>query len=173
MKEKITVFVNNLIIYDYVLFGSIFALFILFIILAIVLRGKLGVAIFLVLFSFSFLFVSPIIAYRAMHKFLFEDTLILTTQKKLKFTKAIVLKGTISNKSKFKYIDCQIVASTYKVTGNKIKDFIFQYAPFQSAMMIENNITQGEVREFKMFIEPFTYTKDYNLSIDSSCSIKG
>ncbi len=172
MKEKITAFINNLIIYDYVLFGSILLLFILFIILAILLRKKLGLSIFLVLFSFIFLLVSPFVAYKQMHEYLFVNELVLTTQKRLKFTEAIVIKGTISNISKFKSIDCQITATTHKVTGNKMKDMLFQYLPFKTATISENNITKGEIREFKMFIEPFRYKKDYNLSIDSGCSLK-
>jgi hypothetical protein len=115
------------------------------------------------------LIAGPIFGYIEMHKFLFKNQLTLTTQKKLSFTKAIVIKGTISNSSKFDSISCKITASAYKVTGNKIKDFVFKFAPFKKAHLLENNLTKGEVREFKMFIEPFTYSKDYNLSLDSSC----
>ena len=61
MKAKITAFIDGLIIYDYILFGSVFALFILFIILAIVLRKKVALAVFLTLFSFIFLFVGFIL----------------------------------------------------------------------------------------------------------------
>ena len=169
MKAKITAFMNNLIIYDYILFGSIFALFILFIILAILLRGRLGLSIFLVFLSFSTLIFTPIIAYTQMHKFIFKNELILLSQKKLSFTKAVVIKGSINNNSKFDFITCEITAKAYKVTGNKIKDFIFPYSPFAKAAIFENDISKGEVREFKMFIEPFTYSKDYNVSIESSC----
>jgi len=173
MKAKITAFINNLIIYDYVLFGSVFALFILFIVLAILLRRKQGISIFLVLLSFATLFVGPTFGYTQMHKYLFKNDLILTTQKKLSFTKAVVIKGTISNSSKFDSINCKIDVGAYKVTGNEMKDFIFKFKPFKKATLLENNISKGEVREFKMFIEPFTYSKEYNISIESSCSLKG
>ena len=48
MKEKITAFINGLIIYDYILFGAVFTLFILFIVLAIVLRNRVGLSIFFI-----------------------------------------------------------------------------------------------------------------------------
>ncbi|MEA2100535.1 MAG: DUF2393 family protein [Campylobacterota bacterium] len=169
MKAKITAFINNLIIYDYVLFGSVFALFILFIVLAILLRAKLGLSILLVFLSFFILIFGPTLGYTQMHKFVFKNELILSSQKKLSFTKAVVIKGTISNSSKFDFISCKITANAYKVAGNKIKDFIFPFSPFKKASIFENDISKGEIREFKMFIEPFTYSKDYNISIDSSC----
>jgi len=46
MKAKISAFVHNLLIYDYILFGAVFALFILFIILAVLVRKRLGFALF-------------------------------------------------------------------------------------------------------------------------------
>ncbi len=35
--------------------------------------------------------------------------------------------------------------------------------------IVEEDIGVGEIREFKLFIEPFTYSKDYNVSIGSKC----
>jgi len=59
IKEKITAFINELVVYDYILFGSVFALFLLFIILAIILRKKIVLSIVLILFSFTILTLGP------------------------------------------------------------------------------------------------------------------
>ena len=169
MKINATEFINNLIVYDYILFGSVFILFILFIILSIVLRKKMGLAIFLILLAFIILILGPTIGYIQMHKYLFKNTTKLISQKKLKFTQAVVLKGSLTNESKFNFESCKIEASAYKVSGNKYKDYILQFKPFKKMSMYEYNIEIGQTREFKLIIEPFTYSKDYNISVKGSC----
>ncbi|MEA3331319.1 MAG: DUF2393 family protein [Campylobacterota bacterium] len=169
MKAKITAFIDGLIIYDYVLFGVVFVLFILFIILAIMLRKKAGLAIFLAFFSFLLLFLAPTVGYVQMHKFLFKNSTELISQKKLSFTKAVVVKGTLKNESKFDFKSCKITASTYKVSGNSVKNFVLKLKPFKKMSILEYDILKGDVREFKIIVEPFTYSKDYNISIGASC----
>jgi hypothetical protein len=72
MKLDATEFIDNLILQDYILFGSVFILFVLFIILAIVLRKKLGLAIFFILLSICILFLGPTVGYIQMHKYLLK-----------------------------------------------------------------------------------------------------
>ena len=124
---------------------------------------------FLLLLAFAILFLGPTLGYIQMHQFLYKYTTTLTSQKKLTFTKAIVVKGTITNISKFDFKSCKITASAYKVTGNIAKDFLFELKPIRSASVVELNISKGDVREFKLFIEPFTYSKDYNISLGGKC----
>ena len=170
MKAKIATFIDGLIVYDYILFGSVFILFLLLIILAIVLRKKVTLAVFLTLFSFMLLFVGPVIGYIQMHKFLFKNSTVLTSQKKLNFTKAVVVKGTLKNESKFNFKRCKITASAYKVSGNAIKDMILPFKPFKKMSILEYDIGKQEIREFKIIVEPFSYSKDYNISIGASCN---
>ena len=169
MKEKLTAFIDGLIIYDYILFGSVFALFLLFMILAIILRRKATLAIFFVLFSFILLFGGPVLGYIEMHKFLFKNSIVLTYQKKLNFTKAVVIKGVLKNESKFNFKSCKITASAYKVSGNAIKDMILPFKPFKKMSILEYDIKKGQAREFKIIVEPFTYSKDYNISMGADC----
>jgi len=169
MKEKITAFIDSLIIYDYILFGSVFILFILLIVLGIVLRSKTGLAIFLILLSFAILFLGPTLGYVTMHNFLFKKSVTMTNQKKLTFTKAVVVNGVLKNESRFNFESCYITASAYKVTGNPVKDFILPFRPFKNMSIIEYDIRIGETREFKIIVDPFTYSKDYNISLGASC----
>ncbi len=169
MQENITDFINNLIFYDYILFGGIFLLFILLLVLTILLRRKTFLAVFLLLFSFFLLFIGPIIGYNQMHQFLFKNTTELVSQKKLNFTQAVVVKGILTNESKFDFTSCKITASAYKISGNSLKDFIFAFNPFKKMSIIEQDIVKGEVRDFKIIVEPFTYSKDYNISIKARC----
>jgi len=169
MKYQISTFLKGLISYDYMLFGGIFVVFILLIILGIVLRKNTAISILIILFSFLLLFVGPIVGYVKLHQYLFKNTIELTSQKKLTFTKAVVLYGTIKNDSRYDFRSCKITASAYKVSGNKLKDSIFKLNPFKKMSIIEDNITKEEIRNFKIIIEPFSYMKDYNISLGAKC----
>ena len=169
IKEKITAFINELIIYDYILFGSVFALFLLFIILAIVLRKRVALSIFLLLFSFSILTLGPTLGYIKMHEYLYKNSTKLVSQKRLSFTPAVVVHGTITNESKFDFGSCQITASAYKSSRNIIKKYIYPLKPLKKTSILEENILKDETKEFKIIVEPFTYKKDYNISIKASC----
>ena len=169
VKEKITAFINELITYDYILFGSVFVLFLLFIILAIVLRKKVALSIFLILLSFCILFLGPTLGYVKMHEYLFKNSTQLLSQKRLSFTPAIVVNGTLLNESKFDFTSCEITASVYKSSKNIIKKHIYPLKPLKKMSILEENILKGETRGFKIIVEPFTYKKDYNISIKASC----
>jgi len=169
MKSKITAFLNDLIMYDYILFGGAFFLFILFIILGLVLRKKVGLAIFLVLLGFIILILAPTLGYVEMHNYLFKNTTTLTKQKKLEFTQAIVVKGNLVNESKRNFNSCKITAKVHKVSKNEYRNYLLQFKTIKRMSIIEEDIAKGEMRDFKIIIEPFTYSKDYNITIGAKC----
>ncbi len=169
MKEKITAFIHNLILYDYILFGSVLLVFILLLVLSILLRRKTLLCVFLLLSAFALLFLGPTLGYIKMHEFLFKNKTELLSQKKLNFTKAVVVKGVLTNESKFDFIECKITASAYKVSGNAVKDFLFPFNPFKKMSIVEEDIPKGNSRDFKIIVEPFTYSKEYNISLEASC----
>lgn len=169
MASKISTFVDELITYDYILFGTVFTLFILFIIFGILQRKKVALAIFLIFLSFLILIFGSTLGYLKMHSYLFKNEVQLISEKKLTFTEAIVVKGTLLNKSKFDFQTCKITAAASKISGNAFKDYIFRFNPLMKTSILEYNIPKGEVREFKIIIEPFTYSKDYNISVEARC----
>ncbi len=169
MASKISTFVNELISYDYVLFGGVFVLFILLIIFGILQRKKVALAVFLISISFLILLFGPTLGYLKMHSYLFKNDTQLISQKKLTFTQAIVVKGTLLNESKFDFKTCKITASASKISGNALKDYIFGFNPLKKMSIFEYQIPKGELREFKIIIEPFTYSKDYNISVEAKC----
>lgn len=169
MKAKISAFVHNLLIYDYILFGAVFALFILFIILAVLVRKRLGFALFFLLFGFVILVAGPTVGYFQMHKYLFKNTTKLISEKKLNFVQAIVVHGELKNESRFYFNKCEVTANVYKLTSNKWKNYIFRLKPFQHSTLIIHDIPKGSSREFKLFVEPFRYSKEYNLTLEASC----
>jgi len=169
MKHKIAAFIEGLITYDYILFGASFLLFIIFIILGIILRKKMVLAVIFVFLAFAVLLLGPTLGYVKMHEMVFQNSTEILSQKKLEFTQAIVLKGKLTNTSKRNFKECKITASVYKVTSNKYKNYLKKLKPFQKMSIVIDKISLSEVREFKMIIEPFTYRRDYNISLGADC----
>jgi len=169
MNSKITAFIDGLIIYDYILFGGAFVLFIIFIILGLVLRKKIGLAIFLILIAFSMLILTPTLGYAKMHEYLFKNTTTITKQKKLEFTEAIVINGNLVNESKYDFKSCKITANVHKVSKNEIKNYLLKFKTIQKMSIVEEDILKGETINFKMIVEPFTYKRDYNITIGANC----
>ncbi|OHE07258.1 MAG: hypothetical protein A2513_10565 [Sulfurimonas sp. RIFOXYD12_FULL_33_39] len=167
--EIVTEFIKELIIYDYMLFGGVLVVFLLFMILGIVFRHKTVLALSLILFSFIFLIVGSIFGYIEMHKFLFKNTTAITSQKKLTFTKAVVIEGTIKNISKRDFQSCKITAKVYKLTPNEFKNYVLKLKPINKMSIIESDILKDEEREIKIIVEPFVYVGDYNITLGADC----
>ena len=169
MQGKINAFIDGLIPYDYILFGVSFSLFILFIILGILLRERILLAIFFILLAFGAIVAGPTIGYEKMHQYLFKNTVTLKSQKKLTFTKAVVVYGNLTNESKFDFSMCKIKVSAYKRSKNPVKDYLFKFNPFKNMSILQYDIKKGQDKEFKAILEPFYYSKDYNISLEAKC----
>ncbi len=169
MKEKITAFIDGLIPYDYALFGAVFLLFILFIIIALMLRRKVIFSLFFILLAFTTLLAGPTLGYIKLHEYLFKNSLTLTSQKRLHFSEAVIVYGTLTNESKSYFKECRITANAYAVTSNKYKNYLKKLKPFQKMSIVEKGIAVSESRNFKIIVEPFTYSRDYNISLGADC----
>lgn len=167
--QTVSEFIKNLIIYDYILFGSLLALFLLFIVLGIVFRRKLALALFLIFFAFALLLGGATFGYVAMHDYLFKNEITLVSQKKLSFTQAAVVYGTLKNVSKKDFKGCKVSATAYSVSGNALKDYVRKLKPIAKMSIVEENIPVGEEREIKIIIDPFTYGGDYNITLGANC----
>ncbi len=170
MKTKIIDFINNLLIYDYFLFGGIILLFVLLLILAIVLREKIAFAVFLVLLAFGILTAGSVGGYLWLHSYLFKSKVTVTEVKALEFTEALLVRGEVHNLSKRPFSRCVLTTGVHKVTHNRYIDTIYPYIPFQkSSYTLEETIGAGERAPFKLFVEPFRYTKDFNITVKADC----
>ncbi len=169
MEAKLTAFIDELIMYDYILFGGVFVLFILFIVLGIILRRKTFLAVFFILLGFLLLVLGPTVGYIKMHEFLFKNSTILTSQKRLEFTQAVVVKGSVTNESKVDFESCKVTARAYKVSSNSLKNYLYQFKTIKKMSIVMEDIKIGQTKEFKIIVEPFTYSKDYNISVGADC----
>jgi hypothetical protein len=169
MGGKLRAFIDGLIVYDYILFATSFCIFILLVILGILLRKKTFISVTLILIAFLNIILVPTVGYVKMHEYLYKNELTLTYQKKLTFTKALVVEGTIKNLSKKDFKKCKIKIKVLKVTGNALKDYLFQFKPLKKMSIVQTDIKKSQLREFKAIVEPFSYAKDYNISLEASC----
>ena len=169
MNNTLSSFLDSLIIYDYFLFGAVFILFILFVVLGLVYREKLYLAIFLITLAFFTLIFAPIFGYIHIHNYVYYNETTILSQKKLQFTKAVVVKGKLENLSKLDFKRCLITASVYRTSENSLKNFIYKFSPFQKSSVVEYNIPKDHKIGFKIIIEPFIYEGDYNVSVGASC----
>ncbi len=170
MKETISTFIRQLNLYDYALFGALILLVMLLLILAIVVRKKSGLSIALILLALTLLIAGPTLGYLQLHQFLYKTTTHITTLKALEFSQALVIKGEVYNASKRHLDNCTITAKIFKVSGNPYLDMLYPLNPFKKMSILKDvNLSSGERYKFKMIVEPFTYTKEYNLSIGAQC----
>jgi hypothetical protein len=169
MKAKILAFIHQLSNYDYILFASLFVLFLLLLILSLLIRKRTVIATILLLLSFTTLFIGPFVGYIQLHQFLYKQTTKLLDYKALQFSPTIVVTGTLRNDSKKDFSTCKLKVNLFKVAHNQILDQIFPFNPFQTMSFEEQNIAQGETREFKLLVEPFVYEGDYDISIATDC----
>ena len=170
MKTKIANFVQSLLIYDYILFGVVLSLFILFLLLAVVLHKKTLLSIVLILFSFAILLLGPTLGYISLHNYLYKNSHTIHEVKALEFSQALVVKGEIHNASNKDFKRCKITANVYKVANNMLLDLLYPLNPFKkSSIFTKEVLEKNTTRNFKIIVEPFTYSKDYNVSLGVNC----
>ena len=85
------------------------------------------------------------------------------------FTSAIVVKGSVKNESQFDFEKCRITASVHKVSKNELRNYFYTLKSLKNMSIWEEDIPKGETRTFKIIVEPFTYKRDYNISLKASC----
>ena len=160
---------QGLIPYDYYLFAGIFALFSILLLISFLARRKFGLAIFLVLLAFIILTVGSVVGYIQMHKYLFPTEISDVSVKKLSFNPAIVVKGKVKNISQYDFSTCTIDVNLHKGSSNKYKNYLYSFQSLKHASIVEKDIKKGEIRAFKLIVEPFEYKHKYSTTYKASC----
>jgi len=170
LKLTIQNFVASLHDYDYILFAISGALFFLILLLAIILRKKTGLSLFLVLISFIIIIAGPTVGYNYIHSTLFKTEITDLTIKRLEFSEAVVIKGTLTNLGKQPFTKCTISSKAYKGATSFLEELVYPLKPFlKTSILKQEDMNVSESVDFKMILEPFTYSKEYNISIKANC----
>ncbi len=169
MKERILEFLHTLSKFDYIYFGSVFALFILLLLLTLLLRKKLTFALIILLFAILELAFGLTFGFKLFHDYLYKNSITITKAKRLTFVKAVVIEGNLTNESRFDFKECKIKAKILKDTHNKFKNIILTLKPIKTKTITIHNIPKGADTTFKFLVEPFTYKKDFRVSVSGRC----
>ena len=170
LKILIQNFVATLHNYDYIMFAISGALFFLILLLAIIARKKVGVSLFLVLIAFIIVIAGPIFGYKYIHATLFKAEISNLQIKELEFSEALVVKGTLTNLGSKNLQKCSINLKAYKGPHNFLEELVYPLKPFQKMSILkQEQIDRNTSIKFKMILEPFTYSKEYNISIKATC----
>ena len=169
MKEKILLFVHSLSTYDYLYYLGVILLFIFLIILTLLLRKRITLALLTLLIAILEVALAPTVGFEYFHSFLFANSIEVTKAKRLEFVQAVVIEGSLQNESKFDFSSCTLSVKISKDKHNKIKNLILKLKPIKTKTFTLKDIARGEKREFKFLIEPFTYKKDFLVSVSGIC----
>lgn len=166
---RLNQFIHGLLVYDYIFFGAIFILFLLFVILGIILRHRLSIALFFIVLGFMTLFAGSFFGYKELHRYLFANKITLVEQKKLTYSQAVVVYGNIKNISKRDFKSCKIISTVYRSDKLEIKELLFRLKPLKKVSIVTPEIKKGDTQDFKIIVEPFTYKKEYFLTLEADC----
>ncbi len=169
-KSILESFIASLHIYDYILFGASGALFLLLLLLAIILRKKTGLSLSLVLVSFIVIVAGPIAGYQYIHTTLYKTRISDLVIKRLEFSQALLIKGDITNIGRETFHSCTISAKAYKGANNILEEYVNPLKSFQKMSILkEVSMDINDTVDFKLIMEPFTYSNEYNISLKVAC----
>lgn len=170
LKASIKALVNSFHLYDYVLIGASAGLFLLLLLLAIVLRHKTLTSLLLIIFSFIVIAVGPVIGYKFVHGTIYKHSITDMLIKPLAFSEAILIKGTLTNQGRQTFNSCQINAKAYRGADNFLEELVYPLKPFlETSIVTEDALDVNSSMDFKILLEPFTYAKEYNISVKANC----
>ncbi len=170
MKAHIVNFIHTLGLYDYFLFGGIIFVFALLLIMAVLLHHHIKTAVTLIFLSFLTITIAPYAGYRILHATLYKHIITLTTVQDLEFSDILLIRGDIKNTSKKTFKECTVTIGISKI--NKIKQLnkIYLYLPFRSEnITLKEPLKPQESQDFKLLIEPFRYSKKFNVTATGVC----
>ena len=169
-RHIITTFLKTLSFYDYIGFFLSLFIFILFIVLALMLRKHTKRSLFLLFLGFTTLFAGPVMIHKVIKNTLFLSEVTLSEMKQLHYSDTLLIKGKIDYKGKKEANHCEIKANIYKQGANVVKDFVYKLKAYRSGKQkIDKLFSQGDSENFKIVIEPFRYQGDYNMTLESGC----
>lgn len=170
LKSLIESFIATLHTYDYILFGISGALFVLILLLAIILRKKVGFSLILVLLAFIIIVAGPIVGYKYIHATVYKTEISELQIKTLEFSQAVVIKGRLRNIGSQSFHSCKISAKAYPGPTNILEEYVNPLKPFQKVSILkETPIEINDSIDFKMMLEPFTYSSEYNITVKVDC----
>lgn len=171
LKQRLIDYTDSLTMYDYAAFSwLLFLLFVLIFLAILFSKKKPKLATFLIFFTFIFMFIAPIGIKIFLDKTVRKVEIQDQNQTYLKFSKSLLITGSINNLGKIDMKKCYIKTKVLKQTGNKYLDILYNLKPIvKRTTIMDKNITQNSSLEFKVLFEKFKYSKEYKVIVSAEC----
>ena len=171
--ERLTDFINNLTIYDYLAFGVLGLLFILFLILIFVPKNAM-VRLFMLLLTILTLIVGPFGVKFGLDSIVRKTELNVSETKRLTFANTLIVVGNIKNVGKIDYTKCKISTTVIpKGESSYINHFNFflnpLYKSYDSIDLQGLPLKIGEDMDFRVSINDFTPKEDFDVDVRGVC----
>ncbi len=171
LKHRFIDYSHSLTMFDYFAYGWLFFLLIVLILLALLFsKKKPKLSISLIFLTFILMFTAPlgikIFLDQTVRKVEIQDQ----NQTYLKFSKALLVTGKITNIGKVDMKKCYIITKVLKKSKNKYINLLYALKPIvKRTIIMDKNITQYKSQEFKVLFEKFKYPKEYQVTVSAEC----
>jgi len=171
LKVSIMNYITHFSMYDYVAYAWLILLFFITILLATVLSKKTPFfSVFLLIVSLVLLFVGPFVLKHYLDKTIRPTKIEINLVQKLNFSDTLIVDGYITNLSKRKFSICTIHVEVIKKGKNSLQDILNKLKPIRKkSTILKDAVDKNSTDSFRVVFNNFTYSKDFNVSVGSSC----
>jgi len=172
LKESVLNYIHHLTVYEYIAFGWVLFLFTTLLILSVMIANKKPFfSLLLILFNFTLLSLSPILIKIFMEKTVKRAEVRILKQEYLRFGKSVIVEGTVTNKGKIDFRECEIKGKIVKIGSNSLKNLLYLLKPLKrKKIFLKKKLQKGKSLEFRLVFNDFKRSKkDYNVTVDAEC----
>jgi len=154
--------------YDILAIGWIVFLAILLFLLAAFIK-RVSLQYFILFLAILVLFLGPIGTKVVMDNFLRQADVKISKTKPLKYSKSIIINGTITNTSRVPFQKCDIALLFVKPSDNTLKKVVNILKPKLTYIWDMNSTLDiKETKEFRIVVDSFDM-KEFNLTVQPRC----
>ena len=172
IKISFLTYFKHLGMYDYLGLVWFSLTFLVLIVLAIfVAKRSSYLSLLLIIFALIFFIVAPFALKFKLNTLLRSHTIELQLVKKLTFSDSVIVEATLLNTSKQPFRICLVQTNLIKkIPSEGIKSFLATLKPLaKQSILVEANVPQGEVLEFKTIFDGFAYGGEIDANIQAEC----
>jgi hypothetical protein len=170
LRNYLSYYVETMHLYDYLALVALVILFLVFIVLAIKNHARIGRSVTYVLLSFATIIAGPVASNYFIAEYLYASQVYIEKIKDLEFSNALVIRGTVENIGHEPFTSCDIHAKVIRKGNNIVKEYAYKLKPmYRKKITIETTIAPTKHEKFKLYIEPFNTTREYNTTVESEC----
>jgi len=154
--------------YDYMAIGWVLFLALLFLVLAAFIKRR-GIAYFLLFLGMSLLFFGPPAIKMAMDRLIRSADVAVTAVKPLTFSRSLLVEGSVTDSGRIDFSACDLLISIYR-PDTPLKKWAAYLKPSRVRIeRIEGPWVRGESKPFRLIVDHFNDTKEFNATVIARC----